>query len=582
MSTTSFSRTTAVLIAVALLVGVGLGVTAMTVFSDNSDVEATAGSPPASDSAASAASGATGLAAYDKDGDGTVYQGGMHPEVIQDEPGNCPICGMALTPTPVNGQAPEGTVQISPTTLQNIGVKTAPVRTESLARRVRTTGRFEVNERRTTAVAPKVGGWVDKLYVDYEGARVGTGQPLIELYSPELVATQEEYLSALRAAERLDDASSQRLVEAARRRLAYWDISDAQIERLKETREPMRTLTFYAPSAGTVTKKSITEGEKFSPGETLMQIANLSSLWLMADIYEQDLAWIDTGSKARVRLPYDPTAEVEAEVDYIYDEVDGQTRTVRARVSVPNPDRNLRPGMYAVVMIEGDETEPYPVVPQESIVDSGDRDIVILAEGNGRFRPVPVQTGRTADGKVQVVEGLRGNETVVTSAQFLIDSEARLQGALSAMTMPGHDHGSSDAMSNDREESRADHEPANHSASDHAEMSAEQMPSESHDMTGGQMTTRDTVDIRVTKSGFEPSMVHVKKGDQTVFRFIRQTESTCATNVQIPALDVKPTDLPMNEAVAIEVTPEKTGSFTFACGMDMIEGTVMVERASKG
>lgn len=379
---------------------------------------------------------ASGLAAYDENGDGVVYQGGMHPDVVQDEPGNCPVCGMALTPVQVDGQQEEGTVRISPVTLQNIGVRTTTVAVEPLTRRVRTTGRFEANEQRMHAVAPKISGWVETLHVDYEGARVRQGDPLFDIYSPELVATQEEYLTALRNARRLgtDDESAQRLVRAAKRRLAYWDVSEEQIERLEETGTPQRTLTFYAPSAGTVTRKNVTEGEKITAGQTLMHVTDLSALWLMVDIYEQDLAWIGEGSTARVELPYAPGRPVEGRIDYIYDEVDPDTRTVEARVTVPNPDRSLKPGMYATVMLRGGRMAPTPLVPDEAVVSSGERDVVIQALGDGRFRPVTVQTGLAADGRMQILSGLRGGERVVTSAQFLIDSEARLSGALRAMT----------------------------------------------------------------------------------------------------------------------------------------------------
>ena len=376
---------------------------------------------------------ATGLATYDTDGDGYVYQGGMHPDIVRDEPGPCPICGMDLTRTPVGGQE-AGTVEISPVTMQNIGVRTATVSVESLERSVRTTGRFQASERRMTAVAPKVGGWVETLHVGYEGARVQAGDPLFELYSPQLVATQEEYLAALRTANKMEaDEGAQRLVDAARRRLDYWDIAAEQIERLRETRTPMRTMTVTAPASGTVTTKQITEGEKFSPGQTLLHITGLNPLWLMVDVYEQDLSWVDVGSRAQVELPYDPGRTVTGRVDYIYDEVDDDTRTVRARIAVPNPDRTLKPGMYATVRLTGGTTEPTPLVPESAIVSSGTREIVVTALGDGRFRPVPVQTGLSANGRTQVLHGLEGAERVVTSAQFLIDSEARLSGALAAM-----------------------------------------------------------------------------------------------------------------------------------------------------
>ena len=354
----SFFRSSLFVALLALTVGLLVGGTLVAWQGrEPADSSPAASSQATGDSSTAAASSASGLARFDENGDGVVYQGGMHPDVVQDEPGSCPICGMQLTPVQVGGEGAteEGAVRISPATLQNIGVRTAEVSVEPLSRRIRTTGRFEANERRMTAVSPKVSGWVDRLHVDYEGARVQAGEPLFEIYSPELVATQEEYLTALRAADRLEgDAGAQRLVDAARRRLAYWDISEAQIERLKETREPRRTLTLSAPASGTVTRKAVTQGEKVSAGQTLMHITNLRQLWLMVDVYEQDVSWVDVGNRAEVQLPYAPGRTVEGQVDYIYDEVNPDTRKPKRGARAPwtrrapggDPGAPSRPGAW--------------------------------------------------------------------------------------------------------------------------------------------------------------------------------------------------------------------------------------------
>ena len=387
----------------------------------------------------------SGLAAADLDGDGLVYQSGMHPWIVEDAPGVCPICGMDLIPVRVDG-AEEGTVRIDPVTMQNIGVRTALVVTEPLQRTVRTTGRFAVNEQRTTVVSPKIGGWVEELHVNFEGARVAKGQPLLEIYSPDLVSTQEEYLLAIRNVERLGGgADAQRLVDAARRRLSYWDISEEQVRRLEETGVPQKTLTLVAPASGTVSETNVVEGQKISAGQTLMRLSDLSSLWLMVDVYEQDLAWVGVGTTASIELPYDPGRTLTGRVDYLYDQLDSATRTVQARVQVANPGLKLKPQMYATVHLYGDRTESLPLVPSEAIIRTGDRAVVILALGDGRFRPVEVRTGIESDGRVQILSGLTGNERVVTSAQFLIDSEARLASSVSAMVSGHADHGAAPA-----------------------------------------------------------------------------------------------------------------------------------------
>ena len=379
--------------------------------------------------------GVGGLAAADENGDGIVYQSGMHPWIVDDEPGQCPICGMDLQPVSVSGQE-EGAVRIDPVTQQNIGVRTSTVEVAALPQTARTTGRFEASEEGEVAISPKISGWIEQLHVNYEGARVRGGQPLFELYSPELVSTQEEYLLALRNRERLAgtaaEEDAERLVEAARRRLAYWDITDEQVRRLEETGEPQKTLTFYAPASGTVTETSVTEGQRVEAGQTLMRLVDLSTLWLMADVYEQDLAWVDVGTPAEIELPYAPGQPRTGRVGYLYDELDPQARTVQARIAVPNPGGRLKPGMYATVTLTGKESAPRPVVPEEAVIRTGEREVVVLALGDGRFRPVEVVAGPSANGQVQILEGLEGGEEVVTSAQFLIDSEARLASAIAS------------------------------------------------------------------------------------------------------------------------------------------------------
>lgn len=496
---------------------------------------------------------ATGLAAYDLDGDGFVYQGGMHPEVIQDEPGQCPICGMDLTRVPVSGAAP-GTVEIDPVTLQNIGVRTAPVALRTLERTLRTTGAFEPVDSARVAVSLKIGGWIEDLYVNTEGQRVRRGQPLLALYSPDLVSTQEEYLLALRNRDLLGRGpDSDRLVEAARRRLELYDVSAEQIERLAATGEVTRTLTLYAPAGGTVVEKRVVEGMQVQPGLTLMEIVDLSLLWLQADVPEQDLGWVDVGTRAVVRLESQPGAELRGRVDYVYDTLDQITRTGTARVTVPNPGGRLKPGMYATATLLGAPSEARPTVPSEAVVRTGEAAVVLLAEGEGRFRPKPVRLGQEADGFVQVLDGLSGGERVVTSAQFLIDSEARLSGAIASMT-------SGDAS---REEAHS-----------HTDEGMRGGPAETAAAT--MQSGVQVVRIAVEPTGFEPGRIRLEQGIPARLIFTRRTDDTCATAVAIPALGVATTPLPLNVPVAIEVTPREDGTFTYACSMDRVKGALLV------
>ena len=329
----------------------------------------------------------------------------------------------------------EGVVRVSPATVQNIGVRTAEVPVEPLRRTIRTTGQFKMDERGMRTVSLKVGGWVETLHADYKGAIVKKGEPLLELYSPELVSTQEEYLLALRNARRMEGSSdAKRLVEATRRRLDHWDLTESQIEEIEARGEPTRTVTFHAPTSGEVMHKNVTEGQRIEPGRALMDIADLSTIWLIADVNQQDLPWIEEGMPVRIRLVSDPGATQKGTVDHIYHMIDTQTRTAKVRITLPGGHRTLRkPGAYATVYLEARPTEATPVVPSEAVVSNGEREVVIQALGDGRFRPRPVTTGLETGGRVQILDGLSGGEQIVTSAQFLIDSEARLEGAMSMM-----------------------------------------------------------------------------------------------------------------------------------------------------
>lgn len=393
---------------------------------------ADAGDDPVAEAPASGAAAEGGLAAQDVNGDGIVYQSGMHPWIVQDEPGQCPICGMDLQPVPVSG-ATGGTVEIDPVTLQTIGVRTDVVRTERLSRSVRTTGQFEVSERGQKVVSLRAGGWVERLYINATGDRVRTGQPLLELYSPELVATQQEYLLALRTADMMGD-DGDRVVEAARRRLELFGVTTTQIQRLAQTGEITRTITIYSPASGTVTELDVVQGMQAQAGRTLMQIADLSSLWLQVDVPERDLGWVDTQTRAVVEVDSRPGDDLRGRVEYVYDTLDPMTRTGTARIIVPNPNGRLKPGMFATATLNGRPSEPVVVVPSEAIIRTGSEAVVIRALGEGRFEPQPVTLGQEADGLIQILSGLSEGEEIVTSAQFLIDSEARLAASIGAMS----------------------------------------------------------------------------------------------------------------------------------------------------
>jgi len=362
----------------------------------------------------------------------------MDPNYVRDQPGKSPM-GMDLVPVcPGETGGGGGRIHVESALIQSSGVRTARVERRDLARKIRTVGRIDYDERRVTHVHMKIQGWIEKLYVDYEGQMVKAGQPLLDVYSPELVSTQEELLLAQTYRKTTEKSSFADIAEgghalfrAARRRLELWDIPDSAIERLLTTGEVRKTLTLYAPDRGVVTNLMAREGMEITPNMNLYTIADLSRVWLLADIYEYELPWIRVGQRGIVDLSYLPGKTFEGVVTYIYPFLDAKTRTARARLELDNPDLALKPEMFANVTIETDVREQVLTVPDEAVIRSGRRNLVIISLPGGFFEPRDVVLGiDSGDGWLEITEGLEEGELVVTSGQFLIDSESKLQEAV--------------------------------------------------------------------------------------------------------------------------------------------------------
>ncbi|PLX97063.1 MAG: efflux RND transporter periplasmic adaptor subunit [Desulfuromonas sp.] len=417
------------------------------------------------------------------------YTCGMHPFIIQDEPGICPICAMDLTPlkegtdgsvpaamgertikywvapmdptyirkepgkspmgmdlVPVyEGDAPTGAViSVDSVTVQNMGVRREEVTRQNIERSIRTVGLVTYEEQTQYQVNSKIGGWVEELYVNRSGQSVRQGEPLLRLYSPELVSAQQELLLALANRDALVTspfpevvAGAERLLDAARQRLALWDISRAQTEKLETTRQIERTLLLHSPYSGVVTEKLVTEGMALKPGMPLLRIANLARVWVNADIYESELPWVKVGAKAQVEIPYGERPTLAASVDFIYPFVEPRTRTVKARLVLDNPMQELKPEMYVNVRLEAHKASDVVAVPAEAILDSGDVQTVFVALGDGKFEPRQVKVGLYGDdGRVEIIQGLFAGEQVVVSSQFLFDSESKLREAIRKMLAP--------------------------------------------------------------------------------------------------------------------------------------------------
>ena len=363
--------------------------------------------------------------------------------------------GRASDEAPAAGHAREGsapsTTAAGPVTLsaedeRRIGVTYAPVTSGPSGKEVRTVAQVTFDETTVKSISPKIDGWVERLIVNATGEYVTRGQPLLTIYSPMLVTAQEELLLAHRlqgdvaAAEADARASASSLLASARRRLAYWDIPASEIAEIERSGEVRKTLTLRAPAGGFVLEKNVLAGQKIMGGEALYKVADLSTVWLEGEVFEQDLAAVRVGQSVRMTLEALPGTQRTGRIAYIYPTLNPDTRTVRIRVVVPNRDLRLKPGMYATIRITGTERGNVLTVPRAAVLSTGERSIVFVREANGQLAPREVSLGTSSDDRIEVLRGLVAGETVVASATFLVDAESNLGKALGGMgDMPGMD-----------------------------------------------------------------------------------------------------------------------------------------------
>jgi len=345
-------------------------------------------------------------------------------------------------------------VEIPSEKQQLIGVRSVEASIQSLEKVIRTTGKIEYDERKLTTVSTKVEGWLEKLYVNYTGIYVRKGEPLADIYSPELWATQQEFINLVKWSKKSGNTNAgspkafpspqstqttsgdlaamlsrdaDLLVEAARQRLKLWDISDDQIKKIEESEKPIRTLTIYSPASGYVLQKYATQGMKVMAGEKLFDVSDLSNMWIVADIYEYELPVIKIGDTAKIQLSYFPGKELTSKIEFVSPTLSTETRTVQVRFSVPNAGGKLKPGMFSDVEFRINLGKKL-AVPNEAVIDTGLRQIVYVDKGDGYFEPRAITTGLRAEKSVEVLAGLKAGEKVASSANFLIDSEAKLKG----------------------------------------------------------------------------------------------------------------------------------------------------------
>ena len=340
--------------------------------------------------------------------------------------------------SPVAGLA---TVDIDPARQQLIGLKTTEVTQGNVGGAWRTVGRVAMDETRVRHINLKISGFIERIYVDFVGKQVRKGDPLFSIYSPELLSAQEEYLLALKTRGALTQAGGrvgddgEALVAAARRKLSLWDIPQSEVDRIAKTGQPTKTLTFYSPLSGVVTKKDVVDGMRLEAGAMPYEIVDLSSVWVLADVYERELRLVKEGMPATLRLNAFPNREFKGKVVFIDPVLNPQTRTVKVRLTFPNPTGELRPEMFGEVVLQGVSREGLRI-PPDAVIDSGTEKIVFVAIGEGKFQPRKVKLGESDGAQVEVVSGLEAGDRVVTRANFLVDSESRLRASLAEMS-PG-------------------------------------------------------------------------------------------------------------------------------------------------
>lgn len=422
------------------------------------------------------------------------YHCPMHPTIVADKPGSCPICGMDLVPiasddggggdaappktktvwrstmnpgevadrpgkdsmgmemvaeeVPVDSGRTESAVpglariRMNAQKRQLIGVRTAPVTKNAFERTIRAVGRIVPDETRLRQVTTKIDGYVERLHANAVGEVIRKGQPLLEIYSPELLASQNEYLVALAARQRTAGSSitsvagyGDELVVSSRRRLQLFDIGDDQIDRLERTGTPERVVTVYAPISGVITARTVVQGQKIASGMALLEVVDLTHVWVLASVYEYELPFVKVGQAATMTLGYLPGKAFDGTVSFVYPTVDPQTRTVQVRVEVSNTEFQLKPDMFADVVLHADLGERL-AVPDSAVLDTGTRSIAFVESEEGVFEPRELKIGLRLENEYEVLEGLTEGERVVVSANFLIDSESKLKAALAGMSEP--------------------------------------------------------------------------------------------------------------------------------------------------
>ncbi len=472
----------------------------------------------------------------------------MHPSVRSDRPGACPVCNMALVKKTAQkdlsteDRASLLAVSLSPTQRVMANVTTIPAARRAMRRDIQAVGLISYAEPNYKHISARFPGRLEKLYISYTGQSVRKGDPVAEVYSPEAISAQQEYLLALDSYEQASKGGqsftsyAEQLLEQAEEKLRQWGFTKNQLSRLRDTRKLNYVVTIYSPISGIVVKKSVDPQHYASTGEDMFDVADLSVVWIYLDVYERDIRFISRGLPVEITTEAYPGEVFKGKVLFVDPVLNPETRTIRVRTEFANPNLRLKPNMYATAKIIIPKADAL-VVPSTAVISTGKRSVVWIEVHENAFEPREVVTGAVNDGLTQILDGLREGENVVVTGGYLIDSEsALLQPAASALH-------------------------------------------EGHGTTKGPgevpPPASDAIRIHV-KDGYHPSEIRVKAGKKVKLEFYRDETSMCSDEIMINKFGIKK-KLPAYQITTVELTPKESGEVVFTCGMEMLHGKLIVE-----
>lgn len=496
----------------------------------------------------------------------SYYTCPMHPFVRSDRPGACPVCGMALVKKTGSEKLTENQtrllkdVSLSPSQMVLANVETIAARRGTFEKEITAVGVVSVAEPLQATIAARFSGRVEKLYADYTGFIVKKGQPLFELYSPEIISAVQDYLLALGGlppgadSDRQDQSSMERLAAASRTRLQnHFGMTDEQIRQLQKTRKPFTSLRFDSPIHGTVLTKNVQEGQYVDEGLVLYQLADLSKVWIYLDIYEQNLSFVHVGESVKLSTDAYPGEIFQGRVTFIDPTLNSETRTIRVRTEFANPDFTLKPNMYVEAHITVPVTDAL-VIPTSAILQTGTRSVVWVETRENTFEPRTVVVGTSTDNKSEILDGIREGEIVAASGGFLIDSESQLSSSSGSDVTSSH---AGDAQT---------HGPG------------EDVMAQPSKVERSEQTSKRVADINVLVHGsYKPDVIHATLGETLRLHFFRDEDSECTSEVEFKDFNIR-RFLPPHDTTTITITPTKAGTIAFECGENMVHGEIIVSK----